>query len=135
MIEWRRSLTIGGGPGREQEVERINRKPILFWVAIPSALFVGFNALRALGISQVPHSRIQGLYSGQPGATVVLVSALAAFAIAIDRVGALSAKGANDELRLLRIQPSHQTFLLLVLLLLVVLAMLGFGWLYIREYA
>ena len=58
----------------------------LIWLAIPSALFVAFKVLSGLGIDQVPHQRIAGLYGAQPGATVVLLSAFAVFGLALGRV-------------------------------------------------
>lgn len=128
MIACGRSAAISDGAKREHEVERGNRRRIsLFWLAIPSALFVVVNALRALGIiPQALHRRIALLHGGQPGATVVLASAIAAFAIAIDRVAAVSAEEGR---RSLKIQASYQTALVFVL------ALLGFAWLYTREYA
>jgi hypothetical protein len=98
---------------------------MLFWLAIPSALFVAVNVAGALGMSRL-HRRIALLYGGQPGATVVLVSALAAVAIAVGSL--VEVRTAEGHLSL-KIQRSYQTALMLGF------ASLAFAWLYLREFA
>ena len=109
---------------------RRSRRRILVWLAIPSGLFVLFKALSVLGISQVPHRRIAGLYGGQPGASVVLVSALAAFAIALDRVAEVRLMDGRLALRLRLSAPLARVF---VFALLVVAS--SFARVYLSEYA
>jgi hypothetical protein len=109
---------------------RRDTRRILCWLAIPSALFVAFKALSALGISQIPHQRIAGLYGAQPGATVVLLSAFAALGLGLGRVAEVSAR--NGRLAL-RIQASSQTVLVTVAAL--AMASLIFARLYANEYA
>jgi hypothetical protein len=89
-----------------------------------------FKALDALGVAQVPHRRIAGLYGGQPVATVVLVSALAGVVIALGRL----LQVAYDDRRLsLEIKASPQVCVVTSVLL--VTTMLVFIRLYVTEYA
>jgi hypothetical protein len=97
---------------------------MLYWLAIPSVFFVLVNVASALGMSRI-HRRIALLYAGQPGATVVLVSALAALAIALSRVVTIAAE---DGRLSLKIHGSYQSALPPLL------ASLAFAWLYNREY-
>ena len=98
---------------------------MLFWLALPSALFVAVNVAGAFGMSRL-HRRIALLYGGQPGATVVLASALAAVAIAV--VQLVEVRDGEGHLSL-RIQGSYQAALMLAL------ASMAFAWLYVREFA
>jgi hypothetical protein len=101
------------------------RKRLLFWLASPSAFFVLVNVAGELGMSRI-HRRIALLYGGQPGATVVLVSALAALAVALHHLVEVRA---GDGHLSLKIHGSYRAVLGLVL------ASLAFTWLYIREFA
>jgi hypothetical protein len=76
------------------------------------------------------HQRIAGLYGGQPGAAVVLLSAFAAIGLALGR---LTAVGAEDGRLALRITAPHQTVLATVVSLAFV--SLAFARLYADEYA
>ena len=102
----------------------------LLWLAIPSALFVFFKTLSGLGIDQVPHQRIAGLYGGQPGAAVVLLSAFAAFGLVLGRVVDLTAENGHFALR---VKASYQAGVVVAAGL--ALATLVFTRLYANEYA
>jgi hypothetical protein len=98
---------------------------MLFWVASPAAFFVVVNVAGALGMTEV-HRRIALLYGGQPGATVVLGSALAAVAIALRHLVVVRA---GDGRFSIAFHGSYQTAVILGL------AFLAFAWLYVREFA
>jgi hypothetical protein len=114
-------VATGGG---EHAVDRA-RLRMLLWVASPAAFFVVVNLAGSLGMTRV-HRRIALLYGGQPGATVVLVSALAAAAIALLH---LVEVWAGDERFSIKLQGSYQTAVIFGS------ASLTFAWFYVREFA
>jgi hypothetical protein len=65
-------------------VTKAKRQRLFFVLAVPSLLFVILNALSAVGFVAALHRRSALLYTGQPGASVIAVSALAALCLAID---------------------------------------------------
>jgi hypothetical protein len=67
-------------------VGKAKRQQFFFVLALPSLLFVTVNALAASEFLPLLHRRSALLYTGQPGASIILVSALAALALVVDRI-------------------------------------------------
>jgi uncharacterized membrane protein YhaH (DUF805 family) len=65
-------------------VGKVKRQQFFFVLALPSLYFVVVNVLAAFELLPVLHRRSALLYTGQPGASIILVSALAALALVVD---------------------------------------------------
>ena len=100
---------------------------MLLWLAAPSAFFLFVNVIGALGMSQVHRKFALSVYGGQNGAAVVLVSALAALAIAIGRVAEMRRETGRF---FLGFQGNHTALILVIGFLIPWL----FGRFYVREY-
>jgi len=106
---------------------KAKRQRLFFVLAVPSLLFVTLNALSAPGLVGALHRRSALLYTGQPGASIIAVSALAALCLAIDCTFRFERSGNRSTLVLTHAAPP--------VIIAGLIFGLGFGTYYDRELA